>query len=210
MKKQFSKTHSTCKVTFQLPKDAAPEAQSILVVGDFNDWQPNKGITLKLDRNGFFKAEIELETGKEYQFRYLIDQARWENDWSADKYVPSPFQGIENSVVSLLNEENQIVKKASKPKTTSPAPKKTSKDDLKKIEGIGPKIAECLHTAGIDSFQTLSETPLETLKEILVQAGPRYKMHDPSTWATQAKLAQNGEWETLKTLQAELKGGKKA
>ncbi len=207
MKKQFSKTHSTCKVTFQLPKDAAPEAQSVVLVGDFNDWQPKKGIVLKLDRNGFFKAEVELETGKEYQFRYLIDQDHWENDWSADKYVPSPFQGIENSVVSLLNEENQVTKKTSAKAT---APKKASKDDLKKIEGIGPKIAECLQSAGIDSYQALSEAPLETLKEILVQAGTRYKMHDPSTWAVQAKLAHNGDWETLKTLQAELKGGKKA
>ncbi len=205
MKKQFSKTHSTCKVTFQLPKDAAPEAQSVLVVGDFNDWQPNRGITLKLDRNGFFKAEVELETGKEYQFRYLIDQARWENDWSADKYVPSPFQGIENSVVSLLNDENQVSKKTT---TKTIISKKNTKDDLKKIEGIGPKIAERLQLAGITSYQLLAETPVETLKEILVQAGPRYKMHDPSTWAAQAKLAQEGEWETLKTLQAELKGGK--
>ncbi|MCB9273654.1 MAG: 50S ribosomal protein L27, partial [Lewinellaceae bacterium] len=49
-----------------------------------------------------------------------------------------------------------------------------------------------------------------TLQQILEAAGPRYKMHDPATWANQAKLAAKGEWDKLAKLQDELKGGKKS
>lgn len=205
MKKQFSKKQPTCKVTFQLPQEAAPNAQTVMVVGDFNEWQPQQGTTLKLDRSGFFKAELDLATGREYQFRYLIDNTYWENDWSADKYVPTPFQGIENSVVSLLEGKNTA-------KTSQKAnPKKTSvqADDLKKIEGIGPKIAQYLQETGISTYEALAKASISQLKEVLSTAGPRYKMHDPNTWVKQAQLAQEGKWEELKSWQKTLKGGKK-
>ena len=81
-------------------------------------------------------------------------------------------------------------------------------DDLKKIEGIGPKIEELLHEAGIKTFAQLSETSAERVKEILDAAGPRYAIHNPATWAKQAELAAEGKWEELKTWQDELDGGK--
>jgi small subunit ribosomal protein S1 len=84
----------------------------------------------------------------------------------------------------------------------------TSADDLKKIEGIGPKIEELLKNAGINTFAALSLTSLDKIKEILEEAGSRYKMHDPTTWPDQAKLAANGEWEKLKEWQNALDGGK--
>ena len=55
---------------------------------------------MKASKNGNYTASVDLEGGKEYAFRYLIDGSRWENDWEADKYVPSEF-GSENSVVVL-------------------------------------------------------------------------------------------------------------
>ena len=85
----------------------------------------------------------------------------------------------------------------------------TSKpDDLKKIEGIGPKIAQILNDAGIYTFSNLSQTPTDRLKNILAEAGNRYKMHDPQTWPNQAALAAAGEWEKLKELQDVLDGGR--
>lgn len=87
--------------------------------------------------------------------------------------------------------------------------KKTSgADDLKKIEGIGPKIAGLLVTAGISTFDKLSKTKAERVKEILLAAGSRYRMHDPATWAKQAQMAAKGKWDELKKWQDELKGGK--
>jgi small subunit ribosomal protein S1 len=84
----------------------------------------------------------------------------------------------------------------------------TDGDDLKKIEGIGPKIAEILTASEIGTFMALSETSPEKIREILEEAGPRYKMHDPTTWPQQAELAATDKWDELKELQDNLKGGK--
>ena len=95
-----------------------------------------------------------------------------------------------------------------KPKAKAKA-SSSDKDDLKKIEGIGPKIAEHLNNAGINTFQELADASLDQLKEILENAGPRYKMHDPGTWSEQAGIAASGDWDKLKELQDKLDGGKK-
>lgn len=83
-----------------------------------------------------------------------------------------------------------------------------TKDNLKLIEGIGPKIEGLLNEAGIHSFEDLKAAKKKQLKDILTKAGSRYKMHDPSTWEKQAKLAAAGKMEELKKWQDELKGGK--
>ncbi|MDX1523704.1 MAG: 4Fe-4S binding protein, partial [Anaerolineae bacterium] len=73
-----------------------------------------------------------------------------------------------------------------------PAPAKP--DDLKKIEGIGPKIATLLNEAGITTFAGLAKTEVSKIREILEAAGPRYKLSDPETWPEQAALAAEGKW----------------
>jgi predicted flap endonuclease-1-like 5' DNA nuclease len=83
----------------------------------------------------------------------------------------------------------------------------TKKDDLKVVEGIGPKIEGLFNDAGILSFEQLANTPAAKLKEILVAAGSRYQMHDPTTWPAQSKLAADGKWEELKKWQDELNKG---
>ncbi len=97
VQKQFLKSKQACKVTFSLPKEAANGATDVKLLGDFNNWEVEKAIAMK-PKNGEYLATLELETGKEYQFRYLIDNKIWENDSAADKYAPTPF-GVENSVV---------------------------------------------------------------------------------------------------------------
>jgi predicted flap endonuclease-1-like 5' DNA nuclease len=83
------------------------------------------------------------------------------------------------------------------------------KDDLKKIEGVGPKIEELLNHDGIYTFEQLVASSVERIKGILTAAGPNYAVHNPTTWGEQAELANNGNWEALDTLQEELKGGKR-
>ncbi|MEZ5651126.1 MAG: DUF4332 domain-containing protein [Burkholderiaceae bacterium] len=83
-------------------------------------------------------------------------------------------------------------------------------DDLTRIEGVGPKIAELLQAAGIRSFADLAAADTDRLKSILTDAGSRFAAHDPGTWAEQAKLAAAGDWDALKTLQDELDGGRRA
>lgn len=81
-------------------------------------------------------------------------------------------------------------------------------DDLKKIEGIGPKIQELLNNGGIYTFASLATTSADGIKEILIAAGDRYKMHDPTSWPMQASLAAQGRWEELQKWQDEAIGGK--
>ncbi|HVO85402.1 MAG TPA: isoamylase early set domain-containing protein [Syntrophobacteria bacterium] len=98
--KEYLKNDQACKVTFRLPRIAAPDAKRICIVGDFNNWSIHAHPMKKL-KNGDYTITVELEAGREYQFRYLIDEVRWENDWQADKYVRSPYGDSDNSVVVL-------------------------------------------------------------------------------------------------------------
>jgi predicted flap endonuclease-1-like 5' DNA nuclease len=82
------------------------------------------------------------------------------------------------------------------------------KDDLEKIEGIGPKIEELYFNNGIYSFRDLSKMDNSALKHILSEGGKRFNRHNPETWAKQAELAAEGKWEELKNWQDELDGGK--
>ena len=86
-------------------------------------------------------------------------------------------------------------------------PEPTRPDDLKRIEGIGPKIASLLQDAGITTFAQLAATGVEQLREILAAANLR--IADPTTWPEQATLAAAGDWEGLASLQGELKGGRR-
>ena len=105
--------------------------------------------------------------------------------------------------------EKKEAPKAAAPKAEAKkaAPKKSTakEDDLKKIEGIGPKIAETLVAAGIATYADLAKTKSETISEII--AGVRGN-HVTDTWPAQAKLAADGKWDELKKWQDELDGGK--
>ncbi len=81
-------------------------------------------------------------------------------------------------------------------------------DDLKKIEGIGPKAAEALTNAGVGTFAKLAKANPEKIKEILTEASSRMAHLEPGTWPEQAQLAADGKWDELKELQDKLNGGK--
>lgn len=86
--------------------------------------------------------------------------------------------------------------------------KKIVQDDLKVVEGIGPKIEELYHAAGIRTWLALSQTSKEKSLQILHAAGERFAMHDPTTWAKQAEMAYHGKWQELKDWQDKLDGGR--
>lgn len=98
--KTFVKSKSLYKVTFTLPAEAVVETKTVTLVGDFNNWNKEDAIALKKQKDGSFKGTLELASG-EYQFKYILDDQKWENDWEADKYVPSGSGAEENSVVIL-------------------------------------------------------------------------------------------------------------
>ena len=82
------------------------------------------------------------------------------------------------------------------------------RDDLKRIEGIGPKIEKMLNDDQIYTWADLAAAPVDRLKSILRRGGDRYKMHDPTSWPDQAKLAAQGRWKELEELQDILQGGR--
>ncbi|MEP7231791.1 MAG: 50S ribosomal protein L17 [Ginsengibacter sp.] len=96
---------------------------------------------------------------------------------------------------------------------TKPAKEKSTAkkgDDLTKIEGVGPKAAEALVEAGIKTFEEVSKSTPENLKEILDNSGGSFNAADTATWPQQAELAAANKWDELKELQDKLKGGKEA
>jgi 1,4-alpha-glucan branching enzyme len=95
--KEYLKEKPVCKVTFTLPQ--AVEAESVHLIGDFNNWNPAKA-AMKKHKEGHFTLTLNLDKGREYQFRYLVNNTEWHNDWAADKYVANPFNG-DNSVVMI-------------------------------------------------------------------------------------------------------------
>lgn len=87
-----------CEVTFTVSAEAAQGAKNINIAGDFNSWSSTDN-PMTLGKDGSFSITLELEPNKEYQFRYLLDGYKWENDWKADKYIPAPYSNADNSVV---------------------------------------------------------------------------------------------------------------
>jgi len=98
MKKRFLKTKPVCKVTFELPQEAARGARKVALVGEFNDWDGDS-TPMKRRKDGSYSITLDLPADREYQFKYLIDGDCWENDWQADKYLPSRMGDCDNSVV---------------------------------------------------------------------------------------------------------------
>ncbi|WP_417877901.1 isoamylase early set domain-containing protein [Vibrio sp.] len=93
LKKRFFKTKDEVEVTFELDKE---QRESVKIAGDFNNWQPEPMKLVKT--SGQFKFKTRLPKEQNIQFRYLLNEAEWENDPQADAYVPNGF-GSDNSVV---------------------------------------------------------------------------------------------------------------
>ena len=136
------------------------------------------------------------------------------------KVVPKTAPTIKSPIVKKATPVKKTVAKkpvVAKPTTAKKAPvkprtaRKTTAtgrpDNLKRIEGIGVKIEQLLKADGIDTFAKLSRSSVTRLRGILDKAGPRFRMHKPTTWGEQAAIAAKGDWAALKVLQDELKGG---
>lgn len=154
-------------------------------------------------------SSIDLQTildnaGDRYS---LVDPASW------TQQAQLAQSGNWSQLASLqagLNPGTAYTSGAPVPKAKAPAKAAASgqKDDLKKVEGIGPKIEGLLNADGIMTWRQLSQAQHDRLKRILDDAGPRYRIHDPTTWPRQAGLAADGKWDELEKLQDELKGGR--
>ena len=93
--KKYSKDGKKCEVTFELPNNI--NSQEAYLCGDFTDWVGEK---MKHEEDGHFSLSLTLLAKKQYQFRYRLDDDRWENDAQADSQIENPF-GSEDSVLEL-------------------------------------------------------------------------------------------------------------
>lgn len=131
----------------------------------------------------------------------------------AEKAVPAEVKATEtpsDKVETPAKKAEEAPKAEEKKAPAEKAPKAKSNDgdDLKLIEGVGPKIAEILTAAGVDSFAKVAAKSADEIREILLEQGSRYKMFDPETWPAQAQLAADGKMDELQKLKDELHGGK--
>ena len=133
------------------------------------------------------------------------------------KQAPRSFEDVEAVVEAKVEakvdttpepQEDAPTQPDKSGKVTLPSGKKVKLDDLKVVEGIGPKIEELLKAAGITSWRGLADADTNLVQGILDEAGSRYRIHDPATWSKQAGLAADGKWGELESYQDELKGGR--
>ena len=94
--KQYLKSKPVCKVTFTVP---AETADTVFVAGNWNNWNTNAEPLKKL-KNGLFKGTVNLESGKDYEFKYVID-GEWQNEVEADAYNWNDYACSNNSVLQL-------------------------------------------------------------------------------------------------------------
>lgn len=132
--------------------------------------------------------------------------------WTEDREVPPAVIEIEVPDVQGVEAPTEMEAEGPSALAVSEAPTPAVEaDDLKAIEGIGPKISQVLRDAGIVTFAQLADTEVDDLQEILEAADPRLgRLADPSTWPDQAALAAEGQWEALGDLQGGLQRGRRA
>jgi 1,4-alpha-glucan branching enzyme len=100
IKKLYLNTRPICKVTFRLSKEDANDAKQVFLVGEFNQWSEVE-TPMKALKNGGFTVTLDLETGRDYRFRYFFDRLYWGNDQEADGYEYCSFGNCDNCILSL-------------------------------------------------------------------------------------------------------------
>lgn len=116
------------KITFTLPAEGVAGATEGLLLGDFNGWNPDGAIVMKKQKDGSLKATLPLEAGRTYQYRYLLNDGRWENDYNAQQYVYAEGFFVDNCLITVPEKVAAVKKaKAEKSPATKTAKAKSSK-----------------------------------------------------------------------------------
>ena len=107
----------TTKVTFKLPSEFVANASDGVLLGEFNNWNPAEGVQLKKEADGSMFAEIALIAGKSYQYRYLLNDGRWVNDYNTTASSDIYGNAVENCIVNVpVAEKKKAAAKVTAPK----------------------------------------------------------------------------------------------
>lgn len=165
---------------------------------------------LKGDKVIVFKKKRRKGYRKKNGFRASLTEIQIESIVASGAKATKKAEPKKEAPKKEAAPKAEAKKAAPKAEAKKAAPKASAKgDDLRKIEGIGPKTAEHLNNAGITSFAALAEASVERIREVLEAAGPRYKSIDPTSWPVQARMAADGQWDELKKWQEDNGGSKK-
>lgn len=185
----------------QIIEGIGPKMEEVLKESGITSWS-------ELSNKSADELRAILDTyGDKYK---IIDVTTWQQQ--AKYAAQNDFDGLITMQKSIDggrdNTISQSDSKLEKYLVKTGAIKQFKKDDLKAVEGIGPKIEGLLKDAGINTWKELSEASADKINQILEDAGPRYKLADPTTWPKQAEMAHNGQWDDLREYQDFLNGGK--
>jgi large subunit ribosomal protein L27 len=165
---------------------------------------PGPGVGLGKDHTLFALVDGTVHFKKGFKGRSYVEIL----PLSEAVVVDAPVKAAKKTPVAVAAEVAEVEAAPVAEAPAKKAKKADAGDDLKKIEGIGPKIAELFNNEGILTFAQLAETSTEKMQEILAAAGSRYASHNPGTWAKQSAMAAAGQWDELKAWQDEMNGGK--
>jgi predicted flap endonuclease-1-like 5' DNA nuclease len=187
----------------QVIEGIGPKMESVLKENDIGSWSVLASMSAENIRN------ILSKYGNKY--KKIVDPTSWpdqatlarDGKWEALIVMQKGLDGGKASSRGV-DTDSKVEKMMIKLGLLT----KYKQDDLKAIEGIGPKISELLHGAGITTWLALSHSTVSKLQEILDKAGSRYKLANPGTWPKQAELAAEGKWKELQAYQEELTGGR--
>lgn len=181
--KKYQPSKSNCKVTFSYP--AQEGVNDVKILGDFNNWDPTSATIMKKSKSDF-SASLELNLGQVYEFRYLINGNQWENDFSADKYVASPFVGIDNSVLIIEAAETKAAPKKVAAKTPATAKASVAKAPVAKAASA-TKVASA--TKAAPKKEAIVKTAPKATAETPVKATAKPRATKAATAKTTAKTA---------------------
>ena len=168
--------------------------------------QVHELVTTDRDRDMFYNMEKLLVPVEYYAQLHPTDYKREEAARQAKEEAKR--KAAEAREAAAAEKKAEATKPAPKAPAEKPA-EPAKPDDLRRVEGIGPKIAGLLQAAGIHTFAQLADTDIDRIKQILEDSDPKLlRLADPSTWPRQAKLAATGKWEALEKWQDKLKGGR--
>jgi len=147
------------RVTFTV--DPQVGAQTAAVCGEWNDWSAGADI-MHRDAEGGFSVTVDLDAGRAYRFRYLLDGQRWDNDWAADAYVRNDFGG-DDSVVDLTALAEAVPPATRKaPARKAPARRTPAKEAAVKEAGAVPPAARRTPAEKAAPGQTAEKAPPAT------------------------------------------------
>lgn len=153
-----------------LPAQALEGATGAVVLGDFNNWTPSKEFELKKQKDGSFKTVVSLEEGRTFQYRFLLDNGTWENDYNAQDYTPASGLYVDNSVITVpvSSQDTPEQKKSSVNKKdvakSKPADTKPKKAVANKTEGAKTKKPAATKKASKAAKPTSSTEKTKTKK----------------------------------------------